>query len=89
MFLGFSPETVQDLVKQGNDAFHAMRDIPNLDERSALVVQCHATTNPGLKLRYEVCNDLGHLVPRLKLIVNDDIDVDTTVSKTEIRMTHI
>jgi len=78
IFLGFTPETVQDLVKQGNDTFHAMREIPNLDEGSALVVQSHATTKPGLKLRYEVSNDLGHLVPRLRLVVEDDIDVATT-----------
>ena len=86
--LGFSPETVQDLIERENDASHAMKDAPDLDERSALIAQSHATTNPGLKLRYEVCNDLGHLVPRLKLIVNDDIDVDATASKPEMRMTH-
>ena len=74
---------VQDLIKQGNDVFNTMKDIPNPGERSALTVRSHTTANPGLKLRCEVSHDLGNPSPRLRLIVDEDIDVDTTVSKTD------
>ena len=86
--LGFSPEIVQDLIKQGNDAFNTMKDIPNLDERSAIVAQSHTTTNPGLKLRYEVANDLGRLAPRLRLVVSGGTNVDAMVSETDTRTAH-
>jgi len=88
-FLGFSPEVVRDLVKQGDDILHAMRVEHNLNEQTEVVIQPHAATNPGLKLLYEVDNDLGHLVPRLRLIVDKNIDTDTAVSEAHTAMTRI
>lgn len=87
--LGFSPEVVRDLVRQGNDVLNAMRENHNPNEHTAVVVQSHTTTNPGLKLLYEVNEDLGHLVPRLRLIVDKGIDMDTAVSETHVAMTRI
>ena len=57
-----------------------MRENRSPDEQTSVVVQSHATINPGLKLLYEVDDGLGHLVPRLRLILNDDIDMDSAVS---------
>jgi len=88
-YLGFSPEVVRDLVKQGNGVLYAMREKSNPDERTAVVVQSYATTNPGLRLLYEVGNDLGHLVPRLRIVVNKDDDMDIVVSETNTTMTRI
>jgi len=88
-FLGFSPEVVRDLVKQGNDILHAMREEHSPNGQTAVVIQSHASTNSGLKLLYEVDNDLGRLVPRLRLIVDKNIDMDTAVSETHTAMTRI
>jgi hypothetical protein len=82
MLLGFSPELVRDLVKQGNDALHSMRENEKPEERTALAIQSPVTTNSGLRLSYEVDNDLGHLVPRLRLIIDKGANVDTAVSET-------
>lgn len=87
--LGFSPELVRDLVKQGNDVLHSLREDQNPDERTALVIQSPATTNSGLKLLYEVDNDFGHLEPRLRLIIDKGIDVDTTVSEMYVAIESI
>ena len=64
-----------------------MKEKQNPDERTALMIQSPATTDSGLKLVYEVDNDFGHLVPRLRLIIDKDIDVDTVVSDTYVTMT--
>jgi len=50
------------------------------DEQTTAMIQSHALTSSGLRLLYEVDNDLGHLVPHLRLIVDDDADMDTMVS---------
>lgn len=78
--LGFSPELVRNVVKQGNDVFHSMREKHNPGNYTAVVIQSHAAT--GFKLLYEVGSDLGHLVPRLRLIIDKDIDMDTAVSES-------
>jgi len=80
---------VRDLVKQGDDVLRATREKPSPDERTAVVVQSYATTDSGLRLLYEVGSDLGHLVPRLRLIVNKYDDMDTMVSETNTTMTRI
>ena len=85
--LGFSPEVVRDLVEQGNDALHAMRERRDSDERSTIVIQSHTVTGSGFKLLYEVDNDLGHLVPHLRVIVDKDVDVDTAVSEAHTAKT--
>jgi len=79
--LGFSPEVVRDLVKQGNDALNAMRDEPSPDKQTTIILQPDGLTSTGLRLLYEVDNDLGHLVPHLRLIVDNDADMDTAVSE--------
>lgn len=79
--LGFSPERLQNLLSQGNDVLH-LREAHNPDEHAAFAIQSHATTESGFKLSYEVENDSGQLVPRLRLIVDKDIDLDTVVSET-------
>ena len=66
-----------------------MREKHSPEERTAVVVQSYTTTNPGLRLSYEVDNDLGNLVPRLRLIVNKDGDKDTLVSDTNTTTTRI
>ena len=58
-----------------------MREVHDPEKPTPVVTQPHATTSSGLKLLYEVDNALGHLVPRLRLIINNDIDVDTAVSE--------
>ena len=78
--LGFSPEVVRDLVKQGNDALNAMREEPSSDKQTTITIRPDALGSSGLRLLYEVDNDLGHLVPRLRLIVDNDADIDTAVS---------
>jgi hypothetical protein len=87
--LGFSPEVVRDLVKEGNDVLHAMRENHNSDEQTAVVIQSHVITSPGHRLLYEVDNHLGRLVSRLRLIVDTDTDVDTAVSETYAAKTQI
>lgn len=87
--LGFSPEVVRDLVKQGDDVPHAMGEDHSPNEQTTAVTRCHTTTNPGLRLSYEVDRDLGHLVPRLRLVVENGIDVNTMVSETRVAMTWI
>ena len=77
--LGFSPEVVRDLVKQGNDVLNAMREEPSSDKQTTITIQPHALTNSGLRLLYEVDGDLGNLVPHLRLIVDKDADMDTAV----------
>ena len=81
--LGFSPEVVRDLVKQGNDALNAMREEPSSDKQTTITIQPHALTSlrSGLRLLYEVDNDLGHFVPHLRLIVDKDADMNTAVSE--------
>ena len=78
--LGFSPDVVRDLVKQGNDALNAMREEPNSDKQTTIMIQPDALTNSGLRLLYEVDNNLGHLVPCLRLIIDNDADMNTAVS---------
>ena len=85
--LGFGPDVVRDFVRQGDGVLHAMTENHNPDEETAVVTQSHATTDPGFTLLYEVDNDFGRLVPRLRLIVSQDIDLDTTVSDTSTTMT--
>ena len=80
---------IRDLVKQGNDVLHPTREELNPDEQTAVAVQSYATINPGLRLLYEVGNGLGHLVPRLRLIANEDDNMDTFVSETSTTMTPI
>lgn len=57
-----------------------MREEHNHDKHTAVAIQSRATTSSGFNLLYEIDNDLGHLVPRLRLIIDKDIDVDTAVS---------
>jgi len=80
--LGFSPEVVRDLVKQGNDVLNAMREEPgSSDKQTTITIQPHTLAGSGLRLLYEVDNDLGHLVPRLRLIVDKNADADAAVSE--------
>jgi hypothetical protein len=85
--LGFSPELVRDLVRQGNDDLCSMREKRNPNERAAFVVRSPATSNSGLKLVYEVDNEFGNLAARLRLIIDKDFDVDPTVGETYVGMT--
>jgi len=78
-FLGFSPEVVRDLTKQGHDVLHEMREKQGPDEQIAPVNQSHTTTSPSRRLLYEVDNGLGHLLPRLRLIIETDTGTDTAV----------
>jgi hypothetical protein len=94
--LGLSPEVVRGLVRQGNDVLHTMGEEHSSDEQTTVVIQPHTTnisghttTSPGHKLFYEVDNDLGHLVSRLRLVVDTDTDMDTAVSKTYVAKTQI
>ena len=80
---------VRDLVEQGNDALRATREKSNPDGRTAVVVQSYAITNPSLRLLYEVGSDPGHLVPRLRLVIEKDENMDTAVSGTNTTMTRI
>jgi hypothetical protein len=61
-----------------------MRERPDPDQHTSVVIRSHATTGSGFKLLYEVDNTLGHLVPHLRLIVDKGIDVDTVVSETYV-----
>ena len=79
--LGFSPELVRDLLEQGNIALHSMRESQNPDQHSAVTIKSPATTNSGLELLYEVDNDFGHLTPRLRLIIDENVGADTVVSE--------
>ena len=58
-----------------------MREKHSSDEQTT-VIRSHTITDSGLRLQYEVDNDLGHLVPRLRFIVDKDVDVNTMVSDT-------
>ena len=58
-----------------------------ITEESTAVVVHHTTTDSGLKLLYEVKNDFGHLAPRLRLVIDKDVDVDTMVGQVHIPMT--
>jgi hypothetical protein len=87
--LGFSPEVIRSLFMHGNNVLHAMGEKRSSDELMAVEVQSHAIIPPGHKLLYEVDNDLGHLVPRLRLIVDADTDMDTAVSKLHVVKTRI
>lgn len=79
--LGFSPQVIRDLIEQGNGVLHATREGQDPEEKTTTVIQSHTITGSGLRLSYEVDNDLGHLVSRLKIIVNEDADVDTVASE--------
>ena len=87
--LGFSPEVVRNLVKQRDGVLHAMKENRSSDEHTAVVIRCHTTTDSGLRLSYEVDNNLGHMAPHLRLIVDKDINMDTAVSEAYARNTLI
>ena len=74
------PEVVRDLVKPGEDVLNAMGERHSSDSEQTTAIRGHTTINSGLRLQYEVNNDLGHLVPRLRFIVDKDMDVDAMVS---------
>ncbi|KAF9652502.1 hypothetical protein BDM02DRAFT_3089024 [Thelephora ganbajun] len=78
-FLGFSPEFIRDTAKQWNDDLHTMKK-PDTDEQTMVIIPSNAFANRGLRLLYEVDNDLGHLAPRLRLIIDKDTDMDTAVT---------
>ena len=65
-----------------------MREKHSSDEQTT-VIRSHTITDSGLRLQYEVDNDLGHLVPRLRFIVDEDVDVNTMVSDTHTARTRI
>ena len=65
-----------------------MREKHSSDEQTT-VIRSHTITDSGLRLQYEVDNDLGHLVPRLRFIVDKDVDVNTMVSDTHTARTQI
>jgi len=85
--LGFSPEVVRDLVEQGNDTLHAMKERHNSDEQSTIMIQSHAITCSGFKLLYEVDNNLGRFVPHLRFVVDEDVDMDTAVGEAHTTTT--
>lgn len=64
-----------------------MRENQNPVERTALMIQSPATTDSGLKLVYEVDNNFGHFVPRLRLTIDKDTDADTAVRDTYVTRT--
>ena len=64
-----------------------MKEKRSSNELTAAEVQSYVVTRPGQKLLYEVDNDLGHLVPRLRLIIDADTDVDTAVSEIYAKKT--
>ena len=66
-----------------------MKEERSSDEETTVMKNGHTTTNSGLKLLYEVDNDLGRLVPHLRLIVDEDVDVDTVVSEAHATKTRI
>jgi len=78
---------VRDLVEQGNDTLHAMRERHNSDEQNTIMIQSHAVNGSGFKLLYEVDNDLGRLVPHLRFVVDKDVDMDTAVSEARTART--
>ena len=85
--LGFNPEFLRDLVQHGNDVLQSMQATTLITEESTAVVVYHTTTDSGLKLLYEVKNDFGHLAPRLRLVIDKDVDVGTMVGQVDIPMT--
>jgi len=58
-----------------------MREEPSSDKQTTITIQPHALTSSGLRLLYEVDNDLGRFVPHLRLIVNKGADMDAAVSE--------
>ena len=64
-----------------------MRERHNSDEQSTIMIQSHAITGSGFKLLYEVDNNLGHLVPHLRFVVDMDVDMDAAVSRADATMT--
>lgn len=73
--LGFSPELVRDLAGQGGDTVD-----PAGENHSGTTVttQPRSIGNSGLRLAYDVDSESGHLVPRLRLTIDDCAHVDTT-----------
>lgn len=88
-FLGFGPEVVRELVQRGDDVLRAMGGEHSPDAQTAAVFGSHTTTSSGLRLLYEVDNDLGHLAPQLRFIIDKDTDMDTTVSDAHAATTRI
>lgn len=66
-----------------------MREEHRSDEQTTIVIKSHAVTASGLRLLYEVDSSLGHLVPHLRLIVDEDVDMDTVVSVSHVTKTRV
>ena len=88
-FLGFSPEVVRDLVKQGDDVLHAVMERHSSEGQTIDMIRSQTVTSSSLRLLYEVDNDFGHLAPHLRFIIDKDTNMDTTVSATHTAKTRI